>query len=113
MEKRVFYASECGAKLNSHVYDGGGDDDTETLQQILDKAISLGRVHLILDGAARTSKSLIVHSNSTIECPDKSCGIFLSDNSNSSIIRNANFKAGAGEIVDCNITLKGGVYNHN
>jgi hypothetical protein len=113
MENRIFYASQCGAKLNSHVYNGGGDDDTIILQEILDRAATLGRVHLILDGAARTSKSLLLHSNTTIECPDKSCGIFLSDNSNTSILRNANFKCAEGEIIDRNITLKGGVYNHN
>ena len=113
MEERIFYASRCGAKLNSHVYNGGGDDDTGVLQEILDRATVLGRVHLVLDGAARTSKSLVVHSNTTIECPDKSCGIFLSDNSNSSMIRNANFRAGEGEIEDRNIILRGGVYNHN
>ena len=113
MENKLFYASECGAKLNSDVYDGGGDDDTAILQAILDKAKELGRVHLVLDGAARTSKSLLVHSNTTIECPDKSCGIFLSDGSNCSIMRNANFAVGDEKIIDRNIALRGGVYNHN
>jgi hypothetical protein len=110
---KIFYASQCGLKLNSDVYKGGGVDDTEALQQILDKAASLGRVHLILDGAARISKHLIIHSNTTIECPDKSCGLFLSDGSDTSIFRNANFSAGENEITDRNIILRGGIYNHN
>ncbi|MCL1792587.1 MAG: hypothetical protein FWG34_01830 [Oscillospiraceae bacterium] len=113
MENRLFYASRCGATLNSDVYGGGGDDDTEILQSILDKAAVLGRVHLVLDGAARISKSLKIHSNTTIECPDKSCGLFLSGGSNSSLVRNANFASGESEIADRNITLRGGVYNHN
>ena len=113
MENGLFYASQCGAKLNSDVYNGGGDDDTEILQAILDKAKELGRVHLILDGAARISKSLKVHSNTTIECPDKSCGLFLCDGANTSVIRNANFAVSEGEITDRNITLRGGVYNNN
>ena len=113
MENGLFYASRCGAKLNSDVYAGGGDDDTEILQAILDKAAEHGRVHLVLDGAARISKSLRIHSNTTIECPDKSCGLFLSDGSDTSVIRNANFAVGEGEIKDRNITLRGGVYNNN
>jgi len=113
MENGIFYASQCGARLNSDVYAGGGDDDTNALQAVLDKAKTSGRVHLVLDGAARTSRSLVVYSNTTIECPDKSCGIFLSDNSNSSVIRNANFTDAPSDIQDRNITLRGGVYNHN
>ena len=112
MENRIFYASQCGAKLDSDVYGGGGGDDTEALQAVLDKAKTLGRVHLVIDGAARTTKSLVVYSNTTIECPDKSCGVFLSGGANTSIIRNANFAA-EGEVQDRNITLRGGVYNHN
>lgn len=105
------YASRCGAAMDSDVYKGGGTDDTDTLQAILDRAPKQGRLHLVLDGAARISRSLKVHSNTTIECPDKSCGLFLSDGSNSSIVSNANFNME--EIHDRNITLIGGVYNHN
>jgi len=110
-EGRKFYASQNGAVLNSDVYKGGGADDTDALQSILDRAPQLGRLHLVLDGAARISRSLKIHSNTTIECPDKSCGIFLSDSSNCSIFHNANFDLET--IRDCNITILGGVYNHN
>ena len=113
MENRKFYASQCGVELNSDVYNGGGGDDTEPLQALLDKALSLGRVYLVLDGAARISKPLRIHANTTIECPDKSCGLFLSDNSDSCIIRNANQTDKPDGIKDRNITLLGGVYNHN
>lgn len=111
MPVRIFYASQCGASMNSNVYEGGGDDDTEALQTILDRAPALGRLHLVLDGAARTTKSLRIHANTTIECPDKSCGIFLSDGANTSILSNAN--PDLAKIRDLNISLYGGVYNHN
>ncbi len=110
-ENRKVYASQSGAALNSDVYKGGGTDDTDTLQAILDQAPRLGRLHLVLDGAALISRSLKVHSNTTIECPDKSCGLFLADGSDCSVLRNANFDPVT--IQDRNITILGGVYNNN
>ena len=110
-ESRKVYASQSGAALDSDVYKGGGTDDTAVLQAVLDKAPRLGRLHLVLDGAALISKPLRIHSNTTIECPDKSCGLFLADGSDNSVIRNADFDLTA--IRNRNITLLGGVYNHN
>ena len=110
-ESRKIYASQSGAVLNSDVYKGGGTDDTDALQAILNQALRLGRLHLVLDGAALISKSLKIHSNTTIECPDKSCGLFLADGSDCSVVRNANFDFTT--IRDRNITLLGGVYNNN
>jgi len=111
MKATKVYASQYGAAMNSDVYAGGGTDDTDVLQAILDQASRLGRLHLVLDGAARTSRMLKIHSNTTIECPDKSCGIFLSDSSNCSVIGNADFDMET--IRNFNITLLGGVYNNN
>ena len=110
-ESRKFYASQSGAALDSDVYKGGGTDDTAVLQAILDQAPRLGRLHLVLDGAALISKSLRIHSNTTIECPDKSCGLFLADGSDCSVLRNANCDKDT--IHDRNITILGGVYNNN
>jgi len=110
-KSRKFFASECGAALDSDVYLGGGTDDTEVLQAILDQASHLGRLHLVLDGAALISKSLRIHSNTTIECPDKSCGLFLANGSDCSVLRNANFDTAT--IHDRNITILGGVFNNN
>lgn len=109
--ERTFHASRCGAALNSDVYRGGGDDDTEALQAVLDRAPVLGSVRLVLDGAARITKSLRIHSNTTIECPDRSCGLFLGDGANTSVLCNAH--PDTESIRDSNITLTGGVYNHN
>ena len=108
---RKIYASSCGAVLNSDVYKGGGTDDTDALQAVLDQAPQLGRLHLVLDGAALISKSLRIHSNTTIECPDKSCGLFLADGSDCSVVSNANFDTET--IRDRNITILGGVFNNN
>ena len=110
-EGRKFYASQNGAVLDSDVYKGGGTDDTAALQAVLDQAPQLGRLHLVLDGAALISKPLKIHSHTTIECPDKSCGLFLADGSNCCILRNVNFDLET--IRDYNITILGGVFNHN
>lgn len=107
----TIYASEWGITLNSDVYKGGGTDMTKKLQALLDKAPEWGRLHLVLDGAALISKTLKVHSNTTIECPDKSCGLFLADSSNCSLVCNANIDIKT--IHDRNITFIGGVYNNN
>jgi hypothetical protein len=111
MKETKVYASRCGVVLDSDVYAGGGTDDTDILQAILDQAPRLGRIHLVLDGAARISRMLKIHSNTTIECPDKSCGLFLSDSSNCSVVGNADFDMET--IRNRNITLLGGVYNNN
>ena len=110
-ENRKVYASQSGAALNSDVYKGGGTDDTAALQAVLNQAPRLGRLHLVLDGAALISKPLRIHSNTTIECPDKSCGLFLADGSNCSMLCNANLDLET--IHDQNITILGGVFNHN
>jgi hypothetical protein len=110
-EGRKVYASQCGAALNSDVYKGGGTDDTAALQAVLDKAPQLGCLHLVLDGAAKISKSLRIHSNTTIECPDKSCGLFLANGSDCCVITNADWDLET--IRNHNITIVGGVYNHN
>ncbi len=108
---RIVYASEAGVVLDSDVYLGGGTDMTDRIQAILDMAPIWGRLHFVMDGAALISKPLRIHSNTTVECPDKSCGFFLADGSDCSCITNAN--PSMGEISDRNITLSGGVYNNN
>ena len=108
--KNIIYASEYGAKLNSNVYTGRGDDDTAAIQAILDKAPDLGSLHLIIDGAALVS-GLKVHSNTTIECKNQSHGFFLKDYSNCPILINAN--PNKDDICDKNITILGGTYNEN
>ncbi|GEM_PF-253092 len=110
ISKHVFYASQIGAKLDSDVINGGGTDDTEALQAVLNMAPELGSLHLILDGPALVH-GLSVHSNTTIECLNSSCGFFLISYSNRSILRNA--RPNGKERQDKNITLLGGTYNHN
>jgi len=108
--EHLVYASQTGAKLDSHVLTGGGTDDTAALQAALDRAPKLGHLHLIVDGAALV-RGLKIHSNTTLECPNPACGFFLADGANRAILRNANPSRKA--IVDRNITLQGGTYNNN
>jgi hypothetical protein len=110
MIPKIIYASRAGVVLDSNVHDGGGTDDTAILQSILDKAVDLGGLHLVLDGAALVS-GLKIHSNTTIECLNSSCGLFLAPQSNTAILRNADIDLK--EIKNRNITLIGGTYNHN
>ncbi len=107
----IVFASQSGAKLNSNVHEGGGTDDTKAIQKILDQAPAMGSLHLIMDGAALI-RGINIHSNTTIECLNSSCGFFLADQSNRSVIQNANPNH-LGERKDINITLLGGTYNHN
>ncbi len=104
------YASQTGAKLDSSVHTGGGTDDTAILQAVLDKAPEMGRLHLVLDGAALVT-GLRVHANTTIECPDSDCGLFLADDSDCALLRNANQDEQV--IRDHDISLIGGTYNQN
>lgn len=103
------YASDY-ARLDSDVIAGGGTDDTEALQALLDEAPKRGGLHLVMDGAALV-RGLDIHSNTTIECETKACGFFLAEGANRSVVRNAHpdFR----ERQDRNITLLGGTYNHN
>ena len=104
----VYASSYCA--LDSNVINGGGTDDTEALQKILDMALIWGHLHLIVDGAALV-RGLRVHSNTTVECLDADCGFYLADGANNCVMRNASFSTG--EITDKNIRLSGGTYNHN
>ena len=107
--KYVVYASSY-CKLDSNVNTGGGTNETKIIQNILDKALEWGRLHFIVDGAALVC-GLKVHSNTTIECLDKECGFYLADGSDDHLISNSNFSTT--DFTTCNVTLKGGYYNHN
>lgn len=109
---RTVYASEAGVILNSDVYKGGGTDQTAAIQEILDLAVEWGRLYFVMDGAALVSKTLRVHSNTTIYCPDKSCGFFLADGSDCSVISNATW-GDYHVLKDHDIAIIGGVYNNN
>ena len=102
-------ASEV-AKLDSNVYTGGGTDDTDALQKVLDMAPEHGGVHLVMDGAALV-RGLKLHSNTTIECVNSDCGFYMADNANRPILSNYNWNIL--EITTYNIALIGGTYNHN
>ena len=107
--KYIVYASDY-CLLDSHVMDGGGTNETAKIQAILDKAKEWGMLHLIMDGAALIS-GIRVHSNTTIECLNNTCGFFMEAGSDDAVIRNAEFSKT--EYTAVNVTLKGGTYNHN
>lgn len=112
MKFKTILASEI-ATLDSDVIRGGGTDDTDALQQVLDLAKDKSQgVHLIMDGAALV-RGLRVYSNTTIECRSSACGFYLADHSDCPVIQNGNLRKEGQEIVDENITLLGGTYNQN
>lgn len=110
MKIKKLYASEV-AVLDSDVYAGGGTDDTKALQSVLDLAKDgkMG-VHLVMDGAALVSH-LELYSNTTIECPSKACGFFQMEQTNNSIITNAN--PDSYTLNTKNINILGGTYNQD
>ncbi len=109
MVVKTVYASSV-ATLDSNVFTGGGTNVTWQLQEVLDRALVDGGIHLVMDGAALVS-GLVVHSNTTIECLTKDCGFFLDDQSNCSIVINADRDKKV--IKSRSISLLGGTYNHN
>ena len=106
---KLIYASKV-AKLDSNVYTGGGTDDTDALQAVLDSADESG-LHLIIDGAALV-RGLKVKSNTTVECPNNCCGLYLANDCNCAVLSNMNMTFD-GKIQDKNIKIIGGTYNHN
>ncbi len=109
--QHIVLASQTGAKLDSNVETGGGTDDTQVLQSVLDQAAQWGSLHLIMDGAALTA-GLKVYSNTTIQCLNQSCGFFHKANTNQPVLTNAHPHC-VGERLDKNIMLIGGTYNNN
>ena len=109
MKIHKIYASSV-AKLDSNVYTGGGSDDTQVLQRVLDMAKDGDGVWLVMDGAALVSQ-LKLHSNTTIECLSKDCGFFQKPQSNGGVVTNAEWDNY--EIKTRNITLIGGTYNQD
>jgi len=106
---RAVYASAAGAALDSNLVTGGGTDDTDVLQGVLDQAKSGDPVHLIIDGAALVS-GLDVYGCTTVECI-AGAGLYLKDGSNRAILRNVHRSRDA--IVDGNITIRGGFFHGN
>ena len=106
--KKIF-ASQI-ATLDSNVFTGGGTDMTEALQAALDQAVDGDGVHLVVDGAALIH-GLKVHSNTVIECTGRDCGFYMADFSNRPMLTNSDWSYQ--EILNCNITILGGTYNHN
>ncbi len=109
MKIRKFLASDFAA-LDSNVYTGGGTDDTEALQHVLDTAKDGDGVWLVMDGAALV-RGLKLYSNTTIECLSKDCGFFLAEQSNCAVVTNADWDDY--QIRTRNITLLGGTYNQD
>ncbi len=109
-DAHIVIASEAGAKLDSDVTKGGGTDDTELIQSILDRAPKLGSLKLIVDGPVLV-KGLQVHSNTIIECIGSGSGFFLADHADQPIIRNSD--PSATERKNRNIAFLGGTYNGN
>ncbi len=106
---KIVRASEV-AVLDSNVITGGGTDDTDALQRVLDQAPGLGGLTLVMDGAALV-RGLRVHSNTAIVCLNASCGFYLADESNRPVLEGA--LRSPSEYVNRNITLLGGTYNQN
>lgn len=104
-----FVASRAGARLDSNLAKGGGSDDTEILQSILDRARNGASVLLVLDGPALVT-GLTVYGNTQITCTD-GAGFYLKDESDRSVIRNAHRSRGS--IVDQHIYISGCFVNGN
>lgn len=109
LKSGVVFASAANAALDSHLLNGGGTDDTATLQRVLDQAAEGHPIHLVIDGAALVS-GLNVYGNTTIECL-QGAGLYLKDGAARALIRNAHRSRDA--ILDQHITIRGCFLNGN
>ncbi|MBR5743319.1 MAG: hypothetical protein IKX85_05900 [Clostridia bacterium] len=109
MPVKTYRASDF-VPLTSDVRLGGGEDVTEGLQAILDRAKTEGGVHLVMDGAARVS-GLRVYSNTTVECLTRDCGFFQTAGSDCALITNADRDFYRRNTR--NVRLLGGTYNQD
>jgi len=98
------------AHLDSNVYSGGGTDDTDALQAVLNEAGEDCAVRLIMDGAALI-RGLRLYSNTTIECLSRDCGFFLMPYCNCPVIRCGDLRKPEFQVR--NIQLLGGTYNQD
>lgn len=105
----VSFVNAPQATLNSDLRRGGGVDDTDAMQRVLDRAKDGSAVHLLIDGPALVS-GLNVYGNTTIECTEGG-GFYLKDNSDRAILRNAH--RSRGEVIDEHITVRGCFFNGN
>jgi len=105
----VVRASALGAHLDTNLMNGGGTDDTATLQRFLDRAATGIPIDLIVDGPVLVS-GLDVYGNTTIECIT-GAGLYLKDGSNRALIRNAHRSRDV--IRDGHITFRGCFLNGN
>lgn len=102
-------ASSVGAHLDSDLLHGGGTDDTDVLQQALDKASGGGAVHLLIDGPALI-RGLDVYGHTVIECRSGG-GLFLKAQSARALIRNAHRSRDA--VLDEHIEIRNCFLNGN
>ncbi len=85
----TLHASTHGCVLNTNLMTGGGTDDGTALQTILSTdSASANSLYVFIDGPARISTTLSVHSNTTIDFTTVGSGIFLTASSNCPIFWN-------------------------
>lgn len=114
MGTNIAIASQMGAHGDAVILnDGdnifqatGGTDDTRLLQSILDSATNHLGFELYVDVPCVVT-GLVIYPNTTIRCSGRG-GLYLRDNSNQPIVRNA-FPS-TGTITNGNIKLIGGFY---
>jgi hypothetical protein len=109
MSGRVVRASEAGAALDAHLVHGGGADDTDALQGILDSARDHPGLHVVVDGPASV-RGLRVHCGTTIEF-EPGAGLYLRDGSRRPLLGNGTPSRDG--IVDRDIRILGGFFNGN
>lgn len=119
--KRVIYASQI-ATLDSSIATGGGTDSTAALNTALETLRLAGGGELVLDGAARTTASLVIGSKVTIRALNLNCGIYLTAGSNCHMLVNRAYATGPflngypqvpTAPYDSDISVIGGTWNGN
>ncbi len=111
--KRVMYASNCGAALNSNRTSGGGTDDTAALQAVLNYFGTIGGGTLFIEGDALFSQ-LVIPTNTTVDMMNNGSLFSKAGSVTGPIIMNKDVVAGtSGAPTDTCIAVANGYINGN
>lgn len=107
--RRIIYAKQFGAHLNSNINSGGGTNDAVILQAAIDTLTNRGGGTLVIDGVALINATVVLKSNVKIQVINGG-GIFLAPNSNCHMLTTVL----TGQTVsNYNVAIEGGVWNGN
>jgi hypothetical protein len=115
LSTRTIFASRGGCVLNSNINTGGGTDDTEAFQNLLDLALEYDFLEIMVDGVLRidsqsTAAALTLHRHTRLRFLP-GCGLFLTPECPASYLLATDLLVA--DYYNDHIEIVGGVFNGN